>query len=155
MYLGSKGWINPLKASITIDVILSGTRLLQKVPLRPCGRSSWLQIQRSGFDFGDYNIFWETVGLQQGPPSLVSTTEELLERKGSGSGLQNRDYCSRNPLRWPRGNLYLQKLGLTSPTIGGRSVGIVRSRTQATEFRFFTMPLRYVGDILTSEIVAG
>jgi hypothetical protein len=38
---------------------------------------------------------------------------------------------------WPRGTLYPQKLALTSPTSGGRSVGIVRSRTQATEFIFF------------------
>jgi hypothetical protein len=30
--------------------------------------------------------------------------------------------------------LYLQKLALTSPTSGGRSVGIVRSRTQTVEF---------------------
>jgi hypothetical protein len=30
--------------------------------------------------------------------------------------------------------LYPQKLALTSPTCDGRSVGIVRSRTQATEF---------------------
>jgi hypothetical protein len=30
--------------------------------------------------------------------------------------------------------LYPQKLALTSPTSGGRSVGIVRSRTQATVF---------------------
>jgi hypothetical protein len=30
--------------------------------------------------------------------------------------------------------LYPQKLALTSPTGGGRSVGIVRSRTKATEF---------------------
>jgi hypothetical protein len=29
--------------------------------------------------------------------------------------------------------LYPQKLALTSPTSGGRSVGIVRSRTEATE----------------------
>jgi hypothetical protein len=29
--------------------------------------------------------------------------------------------------------LYQQKLALTSPTGGGRSVGIVRSRTKATE----------------------
>jgi len=28
-------------------------------------------------------------------------------------------------------------LALTSPTGGGRSVGIVRSRTKATEFSFF------------------
>ena len=32
--------------------------------------------------------------------------------------------------------LYPQKLVLTSPTGGGRSVGIVRSRTKATEFSF-------------------
>ena len=33
--------------------------------------------------------------------------------------------------------LYPQKLALTSPTGGGRSVGIVRVRTNATEFRVF------------------
>jgi hypothetical protein len=33
--------------------------------------------------------------------------------------------------------MYPQKLALTSPTSGGRSVGIVHSRTQATEFKFF------------------
>ena len=32
--------------------------------------------------------------------------------------------------------LYPQKLALNSPTGGGRSVGIVRSRTKATEFSF-------------------
>jgi hypothetical protein len=35
--------------------------------------------------------------------------------------------------RWPRRALYPQKLALTSPTSGGRSVGIVRLRTKATE----------------------
>jgi hypothetical protein len=30
---------------------------------------------------------------------LVSTIEELLERKSSGSGLENRDYCLRDPPR--------------------------------------------------------
>jgi len=33
--------------------------------------------------------------------------------------------------------LYPQKLALTSPTGGGRSVGIVRSRTKDTEFTFW------------------
>ena len=33
--------------------------------------------------------------------------------------------------------LYPQKLALTSPTGGGRSVGIVRSRTKATELYLF------------------
>ena len=32
--------------------------------------------------------------------------------------------------------LYPQKLALISPTGGGRSIGIVRSRTKATEFSF-------------------
>jgi hypothetical protein len=66
----------------------------------------------------------------------LSTTEELLERKRSGSGLEIREYSRRNPSRWACGTLYPQKLALTSPTSGDRSVGIVRSRTQATEFLF-------------------
>jgi hypothetical protein len=39
-----------------------------------------------------------------------------------------------NSLRWPRNTLYPQRLVLTSPTSGGRSVGIVRLWTMATEF---------------------
>jgi hypothetical protein len=38
-----------------------------------CGQSSW------------------DVGLERGPLSLVSTTEELLERKSSGSGLETEN----------------------------------------------------------------
>jgi hypothetical protein len=50
------------------------------------------------------------------------------------AGLEIREYGSKDPSRWPWGTLYPQKLALTSPTSGGRSVGIVRSRAQATEF---------------------
>jgi hypothetical protein len=82
------------------------------------------------------HIFWEVVGLERNPLSLVSTIAELLERKSSGSGLESREYGRRDPSFWPRGTLCPQKLALTSPTSGGRSVGIVRSRTQATEFSF-------------------
>jgi hypothetical protein len=89
-----------------------------------------------GFDSRRYQVFWEVVGLERSPPSLVSTTEELLGRKGSSSSLENWDYGSRDPSRWPRGTLNPQKLALTLPTIGSRSVGIVRSRTQAMEFSF-------------------
>jgi hypothetical protein len=32
------------------------------------------------FDSGRYQIFWEVVGLERGPLSLVRITEELLER---------------------------------------------------------------------------
>jgi hypothetical protein len=42
------------------------------------------------------------VGLERGTLSLVSTTEELLERKSGGSGLENREYGRRDPLRSPR-----------------------------------------------------
>jgi hypothetical protein len=35
--------------------------------------------------------FSEKRGLERGPLSLVRTIEELHERKGSGSGLENRD----------------------------------------------------------------
>jgi hypothetical protein len=100
------------------------------------GQSSWLQIQRSGFDSRHCQIFWEVMGLERGPLSLVSSTKELLDRKSSCSGLENREYCRRDPSRWPRCTLCPQKLALTSPTSGGRSVGIVRSRTQVTEFSF-------------------
>jgi hypothetical protein len=74
------------------------------------------------------------VGLERGPLSLVSTIEELLEKKNSVSGVESREYGRRDPSRWPCGTLYPQMLALTSPTSGVRSVGIVRSRTQATEF---------------------
>jgi hypothetical protein len=39
-------------------------------------------------------------------------------------------------LSCPRDTLYPQKLALTSHTSGGGSVGIVRLRTKAREFRF-------------------
>jgi hypothetical protein len=86
------------------------------------------------FDSRRYQIFWEVVGLERGPLSLASTTEELLGRNSSGSGLENREYGRGDPLRWQRNTLYPQKLTVTSPTSGGRSVGIVRLRAKATEF---------------------
>jgi hypothetical protein len=49
-------------------------------PLWSSGQSSWLQIQRPGFDSQLYQIFWEVVGLKWGPLSLVSTIEEFTER---------------------------------------------------------------------------
>jgi hypothetical protein len=50
---------------------------------------------------------------------------QILKLIVSGfAGLENR---------WPHDTLYPQKLALTSPTSSGRSVGIVLSRTKATE----------------------
>jgi hypothetical protein len=63
--------------TVQIATVSTGIR----PPLWSGGQSSWLQIQRSGFDSRHYQIFWKVVGLERGPLSLVSTTEELLDRK--------------------------------------------------------------------------
>jgi hypothetical protein len=79
----------------------------------------------------------EVVGLERGPLSLVSTTEELLDRKvaapvyeteNTAVGIRHADHVAPS---------IRNKLAITSPTSGGRSVGIVRSRTQTMEFFFF------------------
>jgi hypothetical protein len=73
------------------------------------------------------------VGLERGPLCLVSTIEELLGRNSSGSGLENREYGRGDPAALTT-RLYPQKLTLTSPTRGGRSVNIVLLWAKATEF---------------------
>jgi hypothetical protein len=65
----------------------------------------------------------KVVGLERGPLSLVSTTEELLGRNSSGSGLESREYGRRDSIH--------KKLAS-----GGHSVGIVSSWTQDMEFFF-------------------
>jgi hypothetical protein len=96
---------------------------------RLCGlvvRIPGYRSRGSGFDSGRNQILWEVVSQEQGPLSLVRIIEELLEWKVADPGLENREYGSGGPLRWPRDSLYQQKLVLTSPTSGCRSVGIVR-----------------------------
>jgi hypothetical protein len=76
--------------------------------------------------------------LERGPLSLVSTIEELLGRKSIDSGLENRDYGRRGSaaliMRHPsiRKSWHL----LRRQAAVARSVGIVRSRTQAMEILF-------------------
>jgi hypothetical protein len=74
------------------------------------------------------------VGLERGPLSLVSTIEELLDRKvaapvynieNTAVGIRHADHVAPS---------IRKRLAITSPTSGGRSVGIVRSRTQTMEF---------------------
>jgi hypothetical protein len=48
-------------------------------PLWSSDQSSWLQIRRPGFNSRHYKK--KVVGLERGALSLVSTTEELLDRK--------------------------------------------------------------------------
>jgi hypothetical protein len=66
-------------------------------------------------------------------PSASWVQLRNYSRKRSGSSLENIEYGRGDPSRWPRGTLHPQKLSLTSSTCGGRTVGIVRSRTQAME----------------------
>jgi hypothetical protein len=82
-----------------IFLILFSTFHLTGPPLWSSGQSSWIQIQRSWFDSQSYQIFCEVVGMERGPLSFVSTTEDLLERKSCGSSLENRKYGRRDPLR--------------------------------------------------------
>jgi hypothetical protein len=74
------------------------------------------------------------VGLERGSFSLVSTTEELLDRKvaapvykteNKALGIRDADHVAPS---------IRKKLAITSPTSGGRSVGVVRSRTQTMDF---------------------
>jgi hypothetical protein len=51
-------------------------------PLWSIGQSSWLQVRKPGFD-SRHHQKKKLVGLERGPLSLVSTTEELLDRKVS------------------------------------------------------------------------
>jgi hypothetical protein len=53
-------------------------------PLWSSGQISWLQIRRPGFDSRHYHKK-KVVGLERGPLSLVSTIEELLDRKVAAS----------------------------------------------------------------------
>jgi hypothetical protein len=49
-------------------------------PLWSSGQSSWLLIRRPAFDSRHYEKK-KVVGLERGPLRLVSTTEELRDRK--------------------------------------------------------------------------
>jgi hypothetical protein len=85
-----------------------------------------LSADISWFDSQHFQIFWEAVGLEQGPLSLVSITEEL-GRNSSGSGQENQEYDWGDPLRWPRNTLYPQKLILLRQEAAvAQPVGIVR-----------------------------
>jgi hypothetical protein len=89
-------------------IIASNKRLTDRL----CG----LVVRVPGYRFGGPGSIPGTtrkkvLGLERGPLSLLSTTEELLERKNSGFCLENREYGRRNPSCRPCGTLYPQKVG--------------------------------------------
>jgi hypothetical protein len=73
------------------------------------------------------------VGLERGPLSLVSTTEELLDRKVEAPVYKIENTAVVRHADHVAPSIH-KKLAITSPTSGGRSVGIVRWRTQTMEF---------------------
>jgi hypothetical protein len=83
--------------------------------------------------FPALQIFWEVVGLERGPLSVVNTIEDLLGRRSSGSGLESRETAVGIRRADHVVPSVRKRIELTSPASGGRSVGIVRSRTKATE----------------------
>jgi hypothetical protein len=97
---------------------------------RLCG----LVVRVPGYRFPVLSDFPRSSGSGTGSTQPRDYNWGAAWKKSSGSGLEIREYGRRDSSHWPRGSLYPQKLALTSPTNGGRSVGIVRSRTQTTEF---------------------
>jgi hypothetical protein len=74
----------------------------------------------------------EVVGLERGPIHLRCYLKEKVAALVKKTEIKavvdpQRSLCDTSP----------QKLALTSPTSGGRSVGIVRSRTNATELSLY------------------
>jgi hypothetical protein len=101
-----------------------------RLPLWSSGQSSWLQIRRPRFDFRHYQ---KNSGPGTGSTQPREYNWGATWKKSCGSCLENREYGLRDPSRCPRGTIYPQKLTIASPTMGGRSVGIVRSQTQTME----------------------
>jgi hypothetical protein len=64
--------------------LISYSGVLLRPLLWSSGQSSWLQIRRPVFDSRHYQKK-KVVCLERGPLSLVSTTEELLDRKVAAS----------------------------------------------------------------------
>jgi hypothetical protein len=105
---------------LLITQIIYKSIVFVRPPLWSNGQRSWLQIKRSWSNSRRYQSLREVVGLERGPLSVVSTTEDLLERKSSDSGLECRKYGRLDPLHLPRETLYPQKVAVTLPTSRGR-----------------------------------
>jgi hypothetical protein len=79
-----------------------------------------------------YNIMNFTYNTGQRSSSIPALCQGSILFLFCKSPVLKTEFNGRgDPLRWPRDTLYPQKLVLTSPTSGGRSVGMVRLRTKS------------------------
>jgi hypothetical protein len=91
--LNSNGLHGVISRKTEIQLFFVGVLFLED---RLCG----LVVRVPGCRSRGPGSFPALPGLDQGPLSLVTTTEELLERKkSSGSCLQNLEYGRGDPLR--------------------------------------------------------
>jgi hypothetical protein len=97
----------------------------------------------------------KVVGLERGSLSLVSTTEELPDRKvaapvskteNTAVEIRHADHVAPS---------IRKTLPITSPTSGGSSVGIVLSRTQTMEFSlvFSVSVLQYQARVQIMQLI--
>jgi hypothetical protein len=136
--MSSKSYETRCQGNIYVYYIMLHYIILYWPLLKSSGQSSCLQIQRSWFDSRALPDFLRNSGFGTGSTQPREYNwGASWKKKSSGSGLESRDYGLRDASRWPRGTLYPQRLTVTSPTSGGRSVGVVCSRTQAREFFFY------------------
>jgi hypothetical protein len=104
-------WYNSRLLPLIRQFVLIPNRINDAIFLF-CGLVVRVPGYRSGGPGFDSRALQEkkVVGLEWGPLSLMSTTEELLGRNSSGSGLESREYGRRDSSRgtW---HLYPQKIG--------------------------------------------
>jgi hypothetical protein len=100
------------------------------------------QTSVPGKEHEPYRGVWTECSFQGTPQKAreVKSTFFFTKTNMTIAGLENREYDHKDPSRWPRGTLCPQTFSLTSPTSGGRSVGIVHSRTQATAMTWLSSP---------------
>jgi hypothetical protein len=73
-------WFSSVVVLVVLELAYFPLISYIRPPLWSSDQSSWLQIRRTGFDFRHYHKK-KIVGLERGPLNLVSTIEELLDRK--------------------------------------------------------------------------